>query len=271
MTEVKKKVRLVAEQETLMITLYSKTLGSPPGWFVDPAAWKIIRSVDYDFSQLKVKTGTRLTVCLRAMKIDREIRKFLQAAPGGVVLHLGCGLDTRFDRVDDGQVAWYDLDLPAVIELRRKFFSENERYHMIASSVTDWGWLDQVQAGGKPVFVAAEGLLMYLPPADVKELVTRLQAAFPGCRLVFDAFSTLTARSVHHNPSLGKTGAVIQWGIDDPREIEGWAPGIHLNEEWYFDQAEEIARLSPGYRLMFKISGLFAVARKAHRILDFSL
>ncbi len=271
MPEIKEKVHLVAEQETLMITLYAKTRGSPPGWFVDPAAWKIIEAVDYDFSQLKVKTGTRLTVCLRAMKIDREICKFLCAVPYGVVLHLGCGLDTRFTRVDDGKVIWYDLDLPAVMELRRKFFAEDERYHMIASSVTDWGWLDQVKAGGKVVFVAAEGLLMYLSPADVKELVTRLQAAFPGCRLVFDAFSTLTARSVHRNASLDKTGAVIQWGIDDPRVIESWAPGACLNEEWYFDQAEEIAGLSSGYRLMFKVSGLFAVARKAHRILDFSL
>ena len=178
MTEFKEKVRLVAEQETLMITLYAKTLGSPPGWFKDPAAWKIVEAIDYDFSRLKVKTGTRLTVCLRAMKIDREMREFLQSTPDGVVLHLGCGLDTRFARIDNGLVTWFDLDLPDVIELRRKFFSENERYHMIASSVTDWGWLDQVRVGRKPVFVAAEGLLMYLKPADVKELVLRLQVRF---------------------------------------------------------------------------------------------
>ena len=205
------------------------------------------------------------------MKIDREIREFLKAAPDGVVLHLGCGLDTRFDRVDNGQVVWYDLDLPEVIELRRKFFNEKMRYHMIASSVIDWHWLDQVHTEGMPVFVAAERLFMYLKAADVKELVTRLQTAFPGCRLVFDAFSMLTTRSVHRNASLGKTGAVIHWGIDDPQEIENWAPGICLNEEWTFDQAEEIARLSFGCRLMFKISGLFAVARKAHRILDYNL
>ena len=89
--------------------------------------------------------------------------------------------------------------------------------------------------------------------------------------MVFDAFSAFTARNVYRNPSLKKTGAVIQWGIDDPREIEKWAPGIHLNEEWFFDQAEEIDGLSFGYRLMFKISGLFAAARKAYRILDYNL
>jgi O-methyltransferase involved in polyketide biosynthesis len=41
-----------------------------------------------------------------------------------VAVHIGCGLDTRFDRVDNGQVVWYDLDLPLVIGLRRKLIPE---------------------------------------------------------------------------------------------------------------------------------------------------
>ena len=44
-----------------------------------------------------------------------------------------------------------------------------------------------------------------------------------------------------------------------------------MKKTWYFDQAQEIAGLPLGYRLMFKVSGMFAVARKAHRVLDFSL
>ena len=36
MSETKEKVHLVAEQETLMITLFAKTLGSPPGWYLTP-------------------------------------------------------------------------------------------------------------------------------------------------------------------------------------------------------------------------------------------
>jgi O-methyltransferase involved in polyketide biosynthesis len=270
MTEPKEKIRLTAEQETLMITLYCRTLGAPKGLFQDDAAWKIVERVDYDFSRLRVASGTRLTLFMRAKRIDGYIRAFLAGAPDGVVLHLGCGLDTRYSRVDNGKVRWFDLDMPGPIELRRKFFSETDRYHMIASSVLDYRWMDAVPRG-RPVFIAAEGLMMYLPEEKVKELILRLRETFPGCELAFDAFSTLTARNVKRAASLQQTGAVVRWGIDDPKEIENWAPGIRLKEEWAFTRSEDIRKMGFGNRLMFGLAGLFPAAAKAHRILYYSL
>jgi O-methyltransferase involved in polyketide biosynthesis len=270
MAEPKEKIRLTAEQETLMITLYCRTYGAPRGLFEDDEAWKIVERVDYDFSRLKVASGTRLTLFMRAKRIDGYIRAFLERAPEGVVLHLGCGLDTRFSRVDNGRALWYDLDLPEAIELRRKFFSETGRYHMIASSVLDFRWMEGIPRG-RPAFIAAEGLMMYLPGEKVKELVLRLHDAFPGGELAFDAFSTLTARNVKRADSLKATGAVVQWGIDDPKEIEAWAPGIRLKEEWAFTQSEDIPKMGLGNRLMFGLAGLFPVAARAHRILYYSL
>jgi O-methyltransferase involved in polyketide biosynthesis len=270
MPESKEKIRLTAEQETLMITLYCRTFGAPKGVFQDEEAWKIAKRVDYDFSRLKVASGTRLTLFMRAKRIDGYIREFLARAPEGIVLHLGCGLDTRFFRVDNGVVRWYDLDLPDAVALRRKFFPETSRYRMIASSVTEYRWMDGIPRG-KPVFTAAEGLMMYLPEEKVKELVLRLREAFPGSYLAFDAFSTLTAKNVRRAASLKATGAVVRWGIDDSKAIEAWAPGIRLIEEWAFTRSEDIRNLSPAYRLMFALAGLFPAAAKAHRVLYYSL
>jgi O-methyltransferase involved in polyketide biosynthesis len=140
------------------------------------------------------------------------------------VLQLGCGLDSRFLRVDDGRVNWYDLDMPPVVELRHRFFTESERCHMIAASVTDLEWVDTVPYDGQPVLVVAEGLLMYLDEADVRRLVLRLHETFPGCRLIADVFSRLTARSAANHPALKFTAASIGWGIDDPCELEAWNP-----------------------------------------------
>lgn len=62
-----------------------------------------------------------------------------------MVLHLACGLDSRAQRVDVPDTAlWYDVDLPAVMDLRRELFKESTRYRMIAASVVDRAWLDQV-------------------------------------------------------------------------------------------------------------------------------
>jgi O-methyltransferase involved in polyketide biosynthesis len=270
MAEQKEKIRLSAEQETLMITLYCRTLGAPKGVFQDDEAWKIVERVEYDFSRLNVAPGTRLTLFMRAKRLDGYIREFLSREPSGIVLHLGCGLDTRFARVDNGKVRWFDVDLPEVIELRRKFFSETGRCHMIASSVLDYNWLEEIPRGA-PAFIAAEGLMMYLPEDKVKELILRLRDAFPGSELAFDAFSTLTARNVKRAAALQKTGAVVQWGIDDPHAIEDWAPGIRLKEEWTFTQSEDIGKLGLGNSLMFRLAGLFPAAAKAHRLLYYSL
>ena len=61
------------------------------------------------------------------------------------------------------------------------------------------------------------------------------------------------------------------WGIDDPREVESWAPGMRLLEEWYFTQDPDLNRLSPGYRLAYRMAGAFKLVQRAHRIVYYQL
>jgi len=266
----KAKITLTSEQETLLIPLYAKAQPENPLFF-DPIALDILSQVDYDFSRLRVPYKTVILVCQRAKKLDEVARAFLAEHPGGVVLHLGCGLDSRFWRVDDGLVEWYDLDMPPVVELRQRFYPASERYHLIASSVTDLEWVETVIAAGRPVLAIAEGLLMYLGEADVRRLILRLREAFPGCRLIADVFSRLTARSATRHASLKHTGATLGWGIDDPHEIEDWSPGVRLLEEWFFAQDPDLDRLSLGYRLAYKLAGAFKMVQRAHRIVFYQL
>lgn len=275
-TSLHPKIHLTPEQETLLITLYARAQERNPLFF-DPQASEILKRVDFDFSRLRVPYKTVILVCQRARKLDAITRQFMAENPGGVVLQPGCGLDGRFWRVDDGDVTWYDLDMPPVVALREQLFDltevdgANERYHLIASSVTDLEWTQAVQADGNPVLVVAEGLLMYLDEAQVRRLVLWLHERFPGCRLAADVFSRMAARSAARHPSLHATGATLGWGIDDPHEVETWAPGIRLLEEWYFTDDPDLGRLSLGYRLAYKIAGAFQAARQAQRILVYQL
>jgi O-methyltransferase involved in polyketide biosynthesis len=266
----RKRLTLTPEQETLLITLYAKAQPGNPLLF-DQIAQDILNRVDYNFANLHVPYKTVVLVCQRSMKLDTVTRNFLAEHPNAVVLQLGCGLDSRFWRVDDGRVIWYDLDMPPVIELRRQFFNACERYHLIAASVTDMEWMETVKSCGQPVLVLAEGLLMYLGEADVQRLVIRLHETFPGSQLIADVFSRLTARSVTQHSSLKQTGASIGWGIDDAHELETWAPGIRLLEEWYFTDDPNLARLHPVYRIAYKLAGTLKIVKKAHRIVHYQL
>ena len=264
------KLTLSPEQETLLITLYAKAQPDNPLFF-DPMAQQILNQVDYDFARLKVPYKTVVLICQRAKKLDAVTRDFLAEHPNSLVLQLGCGLDSRFWRVDNQRVNWYDLDMPPVIALRRQFFPESDRYHLVSASVTELEWMDGVPSNGRPVLVLAEGLLMYLGEADVRRLVLRLQDTFPGCRLIADVFSRLTARSATSHPSLKSTGATLGWGIDDPHEMEAWAPGIRLLEEWNFTDDPDLAQLNLRYRLAYKLAGAFKMVRRAHRVVYYQL
>ena len=266
----KLKITLTPEQETLLIPLYAKAQPDNPLFF-DPKSQEILRHVDYDFSHLSIPYKTVLLVCQRAKKLDMVTRAFLAEHANGVVLHLGCGLDSRFWRVDNGKVDWYDLDMSPVIELRQRFYPMSERYHLIASSVTNLEWVRRVDATGRPVLAIAEGLLMYLNENDVKILLLKLQGTFSGCRLIADVFSRMTARSATRHPSLKHTGASIGWGIDDPHMIKAWSSDINLIEEWYFTQDPDLDRLSTGYRLAYKLAGAFKMVQQAHRIVYYQL
>lgn len=112
---------LSAVSETMLATLYSHALESrrPDGLIRDPRAEELVARIDYDFAGRQMGADDQAASCLRLRQFDRFAQAFLAAHPDSVVVHVGCGLDTRFDRVDNGRVEWYDLDLPEVIELRR--------------------------------------------------------------------------------------------------------------------------------------------------------
>jgi O-methyltransferase involved in polyketide biosynthesis len=272
-TTPKEKISLEKEQETLLIPLYAKAQDNPI--LVDEKARQILTGIEYDFEQLKIPQKTVVTLLMRAKQLDAYTADFIGAHPDALILHLGCGLDSRYLRVRPGNTLWIDLDLPGVIELRRKFYAETETYRMIASSVTDLRWAEQVPAERRPVFVVAEGLLMYLQESEVRDLMLCLHRKFPGGGMAFDAFSKMTADRVQAHPSLQKTGAAVHWGIDDPHEIERWTegetPGIRLKEEWFFSQSPDIARLGWFYHLMFRLTATMQTVQRAQRLLVYQL
>ena len=145
----KSKITLTKEQETLLIPLFAKAQNNPV--LADENARRVLDGVEYDFARLKVPEKTAVTLRIRAKQLDAYTRQFIAAHPNAIILHLGCGLDSRCLRVQHPEALWFDLDLPDVIELRREFFSETENYHMIASSVTDLAWIEQIPADGRPV------------------------------------------------------------------------------------------------------------------------
>ncbi|MGH8905926.1 MAG: class I SAM-dependent methyltransferase [Egibacteraceae bacterium] len=239
------KIHLTGEKETLLATLYARALEcrSKGSILRDATAESVVRQIDYDFKKFKVRKRASALVAIRAKRLDLWTAEFLADHPNSTVLHLGCGLDSRVLRVDPpATVRWFDLDHPEVIELRRRFYPERDGCRMIGSSVTDPGWLSEAPVGG-PVMVVAEGLTMYLSAHDVRQLFERLTQRFSSGQLAFDACTPLGVRLTRRHPLIKATGASLDWGVDDPRELEGWIPRLKLVMELPYTAAPEIAAL----------------------------
>ncbi len=232
--------------ETLLLPLYIRAMESqrPDPLIRDDKAVTLIGQMDPDTSwikQMMVDEEDKVGLVLRNREIDRYARDFLVRFPEAIIVHIGCGLDSRFERVDNDQVTWYDLDLPEVIELRQKLIGgEGPRYHHLSCSVFDSAWLNTLSAHRqRPFLFLAEGVMMYFEENQVRSLVLTLRDHFPGAELVFDAFSPFIVWANNLRIARTKIGARYHWGVKRGKDLESWGDGIHLLDTWFpFDNPE---------------------------------
>ena len=214
-------------------------------------------------ADLKLDDGDRLAILLRNRQFDRYAREYLREHQRAVVVHIGCGLDSRFDRVDDGTVEWFDLDLPEVIDLRRQLIgSERPRYHLIPSSVFESGWTDAVaELAPQSVLFIAEGVFMYCDESEVRSLFRTLLQCLPGSDIAFDAFSPFLVKMNNRRTRRSGMGKLYHWGLRNAKDVEGWEQGVRLLSEWFpLDEPEPrlgIYRWLRHVQFLRRVMGIF--------------
>lgn len=184
----------------------------------DPKAVEILRTLDFDTAAYNLSFNTSYVV-LRTMVLDWWVSQFLNRHPDGTVAELGTGLNTRFERTDNGRVHWVDLDLPDTIEVRRRFFQDTDRRRMLAASLLDPDWLEAVEQLPGPYFFVSDGVLVYLREEDVTSALARIAARFPGAMLAFDTYPQRTF-VWEHRMAAKRNMPFWQWPCDDPRTLE---------------------------------------------------
>lgn len=216
--------------QTTLLTLYNRASEAlrPHGLLKDPEAARIFKAIEYDFPGVFGKPDA--SAGARAAMFDRLLRRWLARHPGGQVVELGCGLETQFHRVDDGQVNWLSIDLPEVIRAREALLTPNPRLRHLGHSVLDLAWMDQVDAS-RGVFITAQGLFVYFDEAEVRRLVQALTGRFPGASLLISTvprwFSRRTLAGMDRTPRYRLPP--MPWGLDRPEmgpTFRAWSPRV---------------------------------------------
>lgn len=271
MTEIEK-VSLTGAQQTALIGLYGKAVESrrPDSILADRQADQALRHIDYDFNTLRPRRHDQKGAATRAKAYDEWVKQYLHIQPECVVLHLGCGLDTRVYRVNPpSSVSWYDIDLPDVIRLRERLFPRRAGLHTIAASVTDPRLLNTIPTA-KPVLVIAEGLTPYLRAADGVAMLRRITEHFPSGELVFDGYSPAGVWGLQRHASIKASGAQLEWSINDPHDLEKAVPSLVFDSEsWYFDPVEIKRHYSWRHLQLMRVLFRIAPIRRLGRALRY--
>lgn len=232
----KKHLNLDGVPETLLIPLYVKARATKEKHekVNDQKAVEIIDSIDYDFSKFNNSKMTYYGVLARTIIFDREMKKFIEENPNAIIISIGCGFDTRFTRMDNGQIDWYNLDVPEVIEYRKHFFNEeNDRVHSIAKSAWDFSWTDEIiNESGRPLLIFIEGVLMFFSKEQVQLLFNEITKRFSGCYWICEFMSKFSVDHSSWHDSVPKVGCSFQWGISRGEEIEEMCPSLKMKGYW---------------------------------------
>ncbi|MFJ9817734.1 class I SAM-dependent methyltransferase [Streptomyces sp. NPDC101151] len=206
--------------ETLLWNLYQRAFEArqPHPVLDDPKAVELVERIDYPFEETFGTPSPFLAQgqALRVRTFDDAVRGFLREHPDGTVVALAEGLETQFWRVDNGRVRWLCVELPETAKVRRALLPDQERRRTLAQSALDLSWREEIDAT-KGVLVTAQGLLMYLHPAEVRELIAGCAEGFPGGTLIFDAvprwFSERTMRG-EMKTAQGYVTPPMPWALD---------------------------------------------------------
>ncbi|MED5373364.1 MAG: class I SAM-dependent methyltransferase [Myxococcota bacterium] len=253
----KVQVALGPVQETLMIPLLGRAEESlkPGGLIQDDKAVEMVAKLDYDFSKWR---GIRSLAgaCVRARMVDEEVLAFLERHPAGSVVEIGAGLNTRFERLDNGTARWLEIDLPDTMALRRRFFQDTERRTLLAASAVETDWLEQVDALPKPVCFVSEAVIIYIDGPKVEALLERLAARYPGGWLITDTCDTPMRDNQDKHDAMQKLSpdAWFRWACDRPADLERLGMRLDRSRSFMDAPAEFVSGMPPLYKWVFRLA-----------------
>ena len=248
--------------KTLYIPLYGKAYVSRKGILLqDTKAEEIWAAEGFALKGKSKSKWLAYYMAMRSAAFDRWLHTQMDADPDAVVLHIGCGMDSRVLRVGTNGHRWFDVDFPEVIDQRKHYFEETEDYKMIPGDLRDDTWLAQIP--GERAIVVLEGISMYLPNEELKQAFKNLYARFDKVQILMDCYTEFAAKASKYKNPINDVGVTQVYGLDDPNSLPGYLREHSMTPEDLIEQMQGMAR---------KIfSSLYAgsAARKLYRLYEF--
>lgn len=182
-------------------------------------------------------------------------------------MHIGCGMDSRIERVGANGHMWYDIDFEDVISLRKKHFSSCQYYKMIIGDVRNPRWLNEIPNQCNAIIVF-EGISMYLKTDELQAFMCSASQHFQKVSLLMDCYTGRGANATRYKNPINDVGVTVTYAIDDPKILEKGTNFSYICEHNITPQ-EMINELHGTERFIFKklFGGRFA--KSIYRMYEF--
>lgn len=203
--------------QTLYIPLYGKSYVSKKGIILnDPKAEEIWAAESFPLKGKSKSKWLAYYMGMRSAVFDEWIKTQMSQDKASIILHIGCGMDSRVLRVGTGGHLWYDVDFPEVIEARKSYYTETVEYHMLDSDAGQIDWLAALPKGVNAIIVM-EGVSMYFQPEGLQRLLKALGNQFHQIHLLMDGYTEFGAKASKYKNPINDVGVTVVYGIDHPK------------------------------------------------------
>ena len=253
--------------KTLYIPLYGKSYVSKKGIILDDKKAEEIWSKEG--FELKGKSKSKWLAYYMGMRskvFDIWLSQRMDEIENAIVIHTGCGMDSRVERVGTKGHLWYDVDFPEVIQERKKYYEETKEYHMVASDVRNQSWIQELPKD-KPVILVMEGLSMYLTHEELENLLTTLKKQFKELYILMDCYTTFAAKASKYKNPINDVGVTEVYGLDDPKILE--AAGVQFVKEHEMTPERMINELKGFEKTIFEKLYAGSVSKKMYRLYEY--
>jgi len=253
--------------QTLFIPLYGKAKVSRQGIIIkDSMAEKI-----WDAEVFEVHGKSKwltYNMAMRAKIFDDWVERMLSQNPDALVLHIGCGLDSRAFRIAAPYTSWIDGDFPEVLEVRKKYYSENEHYKMMAFDASKSEMVEKLP-DAKTVIVVFEGISMYLRNEELNAFVRTLDKKYPQVHMLLDVYTVFGAKASKYKNPINDVGVTTVWGLDDINLVLADTQ-FKCDAEHSLTPENLVKQLPPFDRGFFKLLFTGGFYRKIYRLYEIS-
>lgn len=254
--------------KTLYIPLYGKAFVSKKGIILkDVKAEEIWENAGFTLKGKAKSKWLAYYMGMRSKVFDNWLKEKMEKDGEAIVLHIGCGMDSRIERVGETVHEWYDVDFPEVIAERRKFYKEKDTYHMIESDARENAWIQTLPAD-KNAIILMEGVSMYFQLGELKKLLTELCGHFQKVSLLMDCYTVFAAKASKYKNPINEVGVTTVYGMDEPRVLED-GTGLSFKGEADLTPSYLVDELTGMEKVIFKKVFAGSFSKKMYRLYEF--